>query len=280
MEQSKDEEKKVTAKVYATEEELARIAEIADDCHISMADLIRETVLYKKFSHIGTPDNADLDKLRNQIAEEESLLHQMIDRVRQEDRFGQFEEKTNLCEERQKEIAEVYAALRKKITAKRARVVRYVATIYAEKLKKEADPYTMYSETAEKRTRQFSVQMTETELKQARSLADDHDCSISCLLKKEVLDAYKNGRIPVRCDGLDKVNAELAFELNFLRIFQKEETIDDVIMQQLVEIVTEIRDTLQTVTVETDYNAARRAAREAIRRKDDNSILTNTAYML
>lgn len=202
------ERRKKRIKVRVTEEELNRLRDIASELNSTLSDVLRRSTFSDKHDYrinIRQDDLQDLIVIINDV-------HRSLTGFCN----GQSDNSEDYIWELieiQKEIDQEYVHLRRLVIERREKVSQSLSFYLA---KEEAEArYTYYDKWGVKR-KGICVSMTDAEIEEAKALSDEHDCSVSCLLKTNALEKNKTGKITVDSASLDGVNRLVRRELRFL----------------------------------------------------------------
>ena len=258
------ERRTIRTHVRVTEDELRKLHEISESQHVSIAALFRECTLTPSGKHLTVILKADLNELSMIINDIDILVREALSILsgfypvycREEVTLG------NKLEDIYKE----YGKLRNVVSRKREVYHRIAAScLFGRKPGK-----VMEYQTDGKSRKGITVSVTEEEIKAIREIAEKSGCSISRLLKRNVLETYRNKRFTVDCDDLCEMNNRVKRHKDFLAAVvsdMKNRIVEDgeveIIEQLLKSILEEI--TAKEESVRTDSKAIRKEIKERIR---------------
>lgn len=200
--------RKKRIKIRVTEEELNRLRDIAAELNSTLSDVLRKSTFSDKHDNRISIRQDDLQDFIAIINDVHRSLTDFCN-GQSDNREDYLWELTEIL----KEIDQEYVHLRRLVIEKREKVSQSLSFYLA---KEEAEArYTYYDKWGEKR-KGICVSMTDAEIEEAKVLSDEHDCSVSCLLKTNALEKNKTGKITVDSASLDGVNRLVRRELRFL----------------------------------------------------------------
>ena len=198
-------------KVRLTEMELSSIRMIAEQLNIPAAALLRDSTLYASNAKRAVVDTSDIREFTTAVSSLDNVICDLLPLMAEKGRvsgddIGKISTELD-C------VDALYGSLRKKVLAKRNRLLAAVISI----LDKEILDDSHYNEPVRKGRKAISVSVSKEELDTIRRLSDEQDCSMSYLLKANVFRIYRTSRIVIDSDSLAEISGSILREVRFLQ---------------------------------------------------------------
>ena len=199
-------------KIRLTDKELEDLRGIAADHSLSMAAVLRNGTLDRDWNQLIIIDLQDLHELTGRVSEMDNMARELLrlaaSRTKILYREGAARLLTTLHE-----VNSAYDDLYNTIILFRKRIAERCEALCKQR---ECRNVSFYFERIGGPRRMLSISVNETEWRLLHEAADLHDCSISCLVKRNAIDFFGGGRIVVSSNPLDSLVLFCKREMRFM----------------------------------------------------------------